>query len=80
MLKSTPSIFPTEFNKLSNLKPAGYATESNEVGSAVTLYIYRVRWTYPARNPVFRSKSMKKPSCTRTLLDRSVPVGQATVP
>ena len=36
--------------------------------SAVTLYIYRVGKTYPARNPVYRSKSIKNPSCTRILL------------
>ena len=35
--------------------------------SAVSLYIYRVRWTYPARNSVYRSKSIKNPSCIRTL-------------
>ena len=35
--------------------------------SAVTLYIYRVGKTYPARNPVYRSKSIKISSCTRTL-------------
>ena len=34
--------------------------------SAVTLYIYRVGWTYPAKNPDYRSKFMKNPSCTRT--------------
>jgi len=27
--------------------------------SAVTLYSYRVGKTYPARNPVYRSKSIK---------------------
>ena len=27
--------------------------------SAVTLYIYRVGWTYPARNPFYRSRSIK---------------------
>ena len=32
----------------------------------MTLYIYRVGWTYPARNPIYRSKSMNNPSCTRT--------------
>ena len=34
--------------------------------SAVTLYIYRVGKTYPARNPVYRSKSIKNSKCTRT--------------
>ena len=43
--------------------------------SAVTLYIYRVGKTYPARNPVYRSKSMKNPSCTRTLPRPVRPVG-----
>ena len=43
--------------------------------SAVTLYIYRVGRTYPARNPVYRSKSMKNPSCTRTLPGSVRPVG-----
>ena len=43
--------------------------------SAMTLYIYRVGWTYPARNPVYRSKSMKTPSCTRTLPGPVRPVG-----
>ena len=36
--------------------------------SAVTLYIYRVGWTCPARNSITRFKSMKITSCTRTLL------------
>ena len=36
--------------------------------SAMTLYIYRVGWTCPARNPITRFKSMKITSCTRTLL------------
>ena len=51
--------------------------------SAVTLYIYRVGWTYPVRNPVYRSKPMKNPSCTRTLPGPVTPVGPcrtATVP
>ena len=41
----------------------------------MTLYIYRVGWTYPARNPIYRSKSMKNPSCTRTLPGPVRPVG-----
>ena len=41
----------------------------------MTLYIYRVGWTYPARNPVYRSKSMKNPSCTRTLRGPVRPIG-----
>ena len=45
--------------------------------SAVTLYIYRVEWTYPAKNPVYISKSMKNSSCTRTLLGPVKPVGRA---
>ena len=54
--------------------------------SAVTFYIYRVGKTYPTRNLVYRSKSMKNPSCTRTLPGSVRPVGptvlgrQATVP
>ena len=44
--------------------------------SAVTLYIYRVGWTYPARNLVYISKSIKIPSCTRTLLGPVRPVGR----
>jgi len=35
----------------------------------------RVGWTYPARNPIYRSKSMKNPSCTRTLPGPVRPVG-----
>jgi len=42
--------------------------------SAVTLYIYRVGWACPARNPITDLKSMKTASCTRTLLG---PVGRA---
>ena len=34
--------------------------------SAVTLYIYRVGKTYPARNLVYRSKSIKNPNNSRT--------------
>ena len=34
--------------------------------SAVTLYIYRVGKTYPTRNPVYRSKSIKNPNYSRT--------------
>ena len=41
----------------------------------MTLYIYRVGWTYPARNPVYISKSMKNPSRTRTLPGPVRPVG-----
>ena len=36
--------------------------------SAVTLYIYRVRWTYPTRNLFYISKSTKISNCTRTPL------------
>ena len=39
------------------------------------LYIYRVGWTYPARNPVYRFKSMKNPNCTWTLPGPVRPVG-----
>ena len=42
--------------------------------SAVTLYIYRVAWTYPTRNPIYRYKSMKISSCTQTLLGPVRPV------
>ena len=42
----------------------------------MTLYIYRVGWTYPAKNPIYRSKSIKIPSCTRTLLGPVRPTGQ----
>ena len=34
--------------------------------SVVTFYIYRVGKTYPAKNPICRSKSIKFPNCTRT--------------
>ena len=40
----------------------------------MTLYIYRVGWTYPARNPITRSKSIKIPSCTRFPLGPVRPV------
>ena len=40
----------------------------------MTLYIYRVGWTYPARNPITRSKSIKIPSCTRIPLGPVRPV------
>ena len=40
----------------------------------MTLYIYRVGWTYPARNPITRSKSIKIPSCTRIPLGLVRPV------
>ena len=36
--------------------------------SAATLYIYTVEWTYPTRNPVYRSKSIKILNYTRTPL------------
>ena len=45
------------------------------IQSAVTLYIYRMGWTYPARNPAYRSKFMKNSSCTRTLPGPVRPVG-----
>ena len=59
--------------------------------SAVTLYIYRVGKTYPARNPVYRSKSIKNSNYSRIPLRPVRPVGptgqigrasagQATVP
>ena len=41
----------------------------------MTLYIYRVGWTYPVKNSVYRSKSMKTPSCTWTLPGPVRPVG-----
>ena len=40
----------------------------------MNLYIYRVGWTYPARNPITRSKSIKIPSCTRFPLGPVRPV------
>jgi hypothetical protein len=43
--------------------------------SAVTLYIYRVEKTYPARNSVYRSKYIKNSNCTRTLPIPVRPVG-----
>ena len=43
--------------------------------SAVTLYIYRVEKTYPSRIPVYRSKSIKFPNCTRTPHGPVRPVG-----
>ena len=43
----------------------------------MTLYIYRVEWTCPARNLITRSKSMKITSCTRTLPWPFRPVGRA---
>ena len=47
----------------------------------MTHYIYRVGWTYPARNPIYRSKSIKKTLVVLGLyLDRSAPAGQAIVP
>ena len=57
--------------------------------SAVALYIYRMGWTYPAKNPFYRI--YKNPNSTRTPLGpvRPVrptgqtgrsPVGQATAP
>ena len=42
--------------------------------SAVTLYIYRVGKTYTAINPIYRSKSIKIPSCTRIPLGPVRPV------
>ena len=42
----------------------------------MTLYIYRVGWTYPGRNPFTRSKSMKITSCIRTLLGPVRPTSQ----
>ena len=43
--------------------------------SAVTLYIYRVGKTYPARNHVYRSKSIRFPNCTRTPHGPVRPIG-----
>ena len=40
----------------------------------MTLYIYRVGWTYPARNSIKKSKSIKIPSCTRIPLGPVRPV------
>ena len=41
----------------------------------MTLYIYRVEWIYPARNPITRSEYIKISNCTRTLLGPVGPVG-----
>ena len=43
--------------------------------SAVTLYIYRVRKTYPERNHVYKSKSIRFPNCTRIPLGLVRPPG-----
>ena len=43
--------------------------------SAVTLYIYRVGKTYPARNPVYRSKFIKNSNYSRTPPRPIRPVG-----
>jgi len=40
----------------------------------VTLYIYTVEWTYPAKNSIIRSKSIKIPSYTRIPLGPVRPV------
>ena len=40
----------------------------------MTLYIYRVEWTYPAKNSITRSKSIKNFSCTRIPLEPVTPV------
>ena len=45
--------------------------------SAVTLYIYRVGKTYPARNYVYRYKSIKNSDCTRTPHGPVRPTGRA---
>ena len=42
----------------------------------MTLCINRVGWTYPARNPITRSKYIKNPSCTRIPLGPVDPTGQ----
>src|SRR6185437_12921711 len=44
--------------------------------SAVTLYIYRVGKTYPARNHVYRSKSIKNSNYSRTPPRPIGPTGQ----
>ena len=46
--------------------------------SAVTLYIYRVGKTYPERNSVYRSKSIKNSNCTRTPPRPVGPTGQTS--
>ena len=43
--------------------------------SVVTLYIYRVGKTYPARNPVYISKSIKNSNYSRTPPRPVRPVG-----
>ena len=45
----------------------------------MALYIYRVEWTCPARNPITRSKSMKISSYIRTLLGPVRPVGSCRI-
>ena len=44
--------------------------------SAVTLYIYRVGKTYPVRNSIYISKSIKNPNYSRTPPRRVGPTGQ----
>ena len=39
--------------------------------SSVALYIYRAGWTYPTRNPFYRSESIKNLILLGLLLDRS---------
>ena len=41
----------------------------------MTLYIYRVGWTYLVRNPIYRSKSIKILNYTRTPFGPVRPVG-----
>ena len=49
--------------------------------SAVTLYIYRVGKTYPAKNSIYRSKSIKNSNYSRILNQTGrAPTGSATAP
>ena len=43
--------------------------------SAVTFYIYRVGWTYPTRNPFYKSKSTRISNYSRTPPRPVRPVG-----
>ena len=47
--------------------------------SVMALYIYRVGWTCPVRNPITDLKSMKITSCTRILLISVRPVGSCRI-
>ena len=42
----------------------------------MNFYIYRVGWTYPAKNPIISAKSIKIPNCTQIPLGPVRPTGQ----